>query len=501
MMDARAPNYPDTTSNMDGYIIGSHFAKGYYSDFTQRTFPQNKLPLLAGLNCSYLSHPNAKAPTLVELKKHAQALCILIRHLCVTTRAGEIDGENSTARDGEHGQDNKPRLFHENEAFDFLGNLDEPYENDDESHHLPLTNLLNMVHMQTDFHGPESHCPLREFAPTDEMDPPPPTRPYASHHNLLMHANECLEMLDHEYSATGGIMSILPSDTAADTKDMQAARNSLFGQWLCYNQHLVGRMHELEISYGRALDALAGEANVACQTAGRGFPTKDSGRIVAYPQDRWILCNAGDDVFDYLHRLMDIEEAQVDQRERQWRQAGVSGERMWNRFRGGDDYARGLVPLDVVTRFYRLKDTGRGSTIFVLPAYEFHPGCQHTHRVETRPGVVSVPAPLWPERVSEWEARHRTRLDEAARTSLQNTALLGQMDGTKVMMDTVAEELRKANRLLKHYEASVGGDAAGRLRELERELDGHKQKLSDLRTVLPEEYHQQLKVGPTAGAR
>lgn len=77
-------------------------------------------------------------------------------------------------------------------------------------------------------------------------------KPYSTHHNLLMHASECLEVLGHEYSATGGIMSLLPTDTTADTVNLRAARNSLVGQWLLFTQHLVARMHELETSYGQS---------------------------------------------------------------------------------------------------------------------------------------------------------------------------------------------------------------------------------------------------------
>jgi len=418
-MDPRTPSYPDRNENMEGYIKGNGFAKGYLSDFTQRVFPDVRLGTLGSLNCSYFGHPGARAPTLLELKQHAQALCILVRHLCVSTKAGEIDGENTNGEE--------KSLFHDNEAFDFLNNLDERYENEDENHHLPLTSLLNRVGAHTDFHGPEFHCPLQEFEPADEMEPAPPTRPYASHHNLLMHANECLEMLDHEYSATGGIMSILPGDSSHDTKDMKAARNSLFGQWLYYSQHLVGRMHELEISYAQALDAMAGEAVVPYQMAERGGVTAHPGREVAYPQDRWILCNAGDEVFDCLHRLFDAEEAQIEQRERNWRDAGVSGERMWIKERGGEEYAKGVIPLDISTRFYRLKGLGHQSTIFVLPAFEFHPKCKHTLKIETQPTVVSVPAPMWPERVSEWEASRRKKQDEAAATNLRNRVNVSEM--------------------------------------------------------------------------
>src|SRR5690606_30922169 len=123
------------------------------------------------------------------------------------------------------------------------------------------------------------HCPLAEIRPrgngngngNENGSGADKQQPYANHHNLVMHANACLERLDHELSSTGGLMSLLPpargaataaTDGSGGSDDLAAARASLLGQWLHFTQSLVGRMHELERAYANALDALAGEAVV-----------------------------------------------------------------------------------------------------------------------------------------------------------------------------------------------------------------------------------------------
>jgi hypothetical protein len=124
--------------------------------------------------------------------------------------------------------------------------------------------------------------------------------------------------------------SILPSDQSHDTEQLNATRNSLVGQWLLFSQH----------SYSNALDILASEAIVPMQMLSRIGPTGHSGRQVAYPQDKWVLANAGDDISDHLHRSMGRQEAQTEQREGRYKKASVMGERMWG-VRGAVSSTRG----------------------------------------------------------------------------------------------------------------------------------------------------------------
>lgn len=484
---APASNHPDRHVNMRGYFPATDYAPAYLSRHTQDTLPKTALPCLKSLNCSYFSHPGGRGPTLLALKQHAQAITVLIRHLSVSTSMGEVDAAN---------KDPEARAFQENEAFDWLNDLEKPYTNTDPSHHLPLTSLLNQLESQSDEGSPEFHCPLKEVPPAESEKPDAIRKPYSTHHNLLMHASECLEELDHEYSATGGIMSVLPTDDREEAIDMKSARNSLVGQWLLFTQHLVARANELETEYGKTLDLVAGEAVVPAQRLGRLGPTgipagAGSGREVAFPQDRWILANAGDDVFEHLHHLFDVQEGQYGERERIWKNAGLSGQRMWMEERGGEEWSRGIVALDIVTRYYRLKGSGHESTIFMIPAWQFHPRCTATADTEKKPTVVAVPQPLWPTRVSDWEARNRKKLDdgEAKRAELATATKIVLQQSKQI--EVLKEEVRKERNMVKHYEAAAPDEVRASVRELEGKMQKYRDGLKSLREALPEQ-HQSL---------
>ncbi len=405
----------DVEAHREGYVRGNDYALPYLSNFTKTLdIEDDDLAMLAHANCCFLS-TRGVPPTLVALKQHAQSLCYLIS--CLEPQAAaavEVNGKNSGARAAPQSRAG---------AWDWLFDMQSPYRSDEPDHWRPLTDLMNQVASRHDVTGTKYHCALEAHRPSTLHAP---RRPYASHANLLMHANECLERLDHEYSTTGGLLSLLPTDGEHDADEMRAARNSLVGQWLSFTQHLVGRMHELEIAYGNALDALAGEAVSPLQSLGAALhgPDARSGREIAYPQDRWVLVNAGDDVFDYLHKLFDRSEALVAEKEKIWRDGGrVIGERLWMEERGGKTYARGIVPLDVTTRYYRLKGQGPG-TIFVCPAWDEHPAVTATKQLETRPTVVTVAEPRFPPRATDLERRLGDRADRATEIEVENIRLV-----------------------------------------------------------------------------
>lgn len=436
------------------------------------------LQCLRHVNCSYLS--SGRPPTLLALKQHAQALTNLIKKVCVSNTFGVINGGNKRRLD-----------FEKDEAFDWLINLDKPYTNDDENHHFPLWVLANQIKDEDEEMGIECHCPLeiaRDFGPLE--DDKSTRRPYSSHHNLVMHANACLELLDHEYAATGGLLSLLPSGSEEDHEQMQGARNTILGQWLLHHQHLIARMHELEINYGNGLDYLAGEAVVPMQMLGRFGPEgRAKGRELAYPQDRFVLANAGDDVFDLLHRLMDKAESKIQEKEQIWWESGVSGERMWMEHRGGDYYSRGLVPVDVMTRFVRLKDHGDRSTIFVLPAIEQHPATAQTRKMESRPTVVSVVTPSWPERASDIEQHVNAQLEQMKELEDANRALTRDKMEMEAQVATLSTDLRRTRHEVKFYE---GTSEEGTRDEIVAEIAAMKRQMAKLREALPQEYHQLL---------
>ncbi|KAL8298118.1 hypothetical protein RB597_006955 [Gaeumannomyces tritici] len=427
-----------------GYVQGNDHALPYLSKWSREmAVDLQQVPaVLQHLNCSYLSTPG-QAPTLLALKQHLQSLAVVVAQLCVTDKAaaGEIGG----AGDGE-----TRRKIQLGDAMDWLSSLTTPYANDDPDHHRRLNSLLNEVEAHHDVLGTQYHCALRSGAPSvprGEGEPGPVLlqQPYASHHNLLMHANACLERLDHELSAQGGILAIMPTDDAVDDDERRGARNTLLGQLLAFAQALVGRTHDLELSHAHLTDLLRGEAVAPRQhLSALGPDARSVGRQPVYPQDRWVLANAGDDVFGHLHRLLDREEALVGQKEKIWRQLGAVGERIWEEERG-KAYARGIVHITVPTRYYRIKrgpDGGGGGggggsdgnttndnddpgTIFVIPAWEHHPGVEHTRRMEQglAPTVASVPTPHWPERVSELQERYHGKAVDGVRALVENEAL------------------------------------------------------------------------------
>jgi hypothetical protein len=467
----------DPRANQEGYIKANDFAVPYLSKFSAGTATDAQRQLLAHVNCGYLS-TRGVPPTLLALKQHAQSLCNLIRlyqppplsELKKSKAHKAQDGNDAhdvemVGDDGGAGSSSvKPKelpKFPTFDPFDWLESLDTPYENEDGSHNRPLVDIMNVIHWHSDIHGTAHHCPLQEHKATR---PGQPRRPYADHANLMMHANDCLERLDHEYSTTGGLLSVLPTDQEHDVEEMRAARNTLTGQWLMYTQALVGRMHELEIAYGNAADALGGEAVVPLQHASLHGPDARTGgsREIAFPQDRWVLVNAGDDVFGYLHTMLDRQEALAAAKEKIWREDGSAiSERAWMEERGGKHYARGIVPLTVATRYYRLKGAGH-STIFVCPAWDHHPGTAGTRDLEARPTVVSVVAPKFPERLTEMERRFEERHHGAEKLAADNLTLRSAAD----------ERAREAKELLRALEYERRRGAA-----FERSRDADKAAL------------------------
>jgi len=78
-------------------------------------------------------------------------------------------------------------------------------------------------------------------------------------------------------------MSLLPTGEEHDADELREARKTLLGPWILFTQHLVARMHELERAYGRALDALAGEAAVPRQVLSNLGPEgRATSRELAY---------------------------------------------------------------------------------------------------------------------------------------------------------------------------------------------------------------------------
>ncbi|KAK4218518.1 hypothetical protein QBC37DRAFT_411847 [Rhypophila decipiens] len=411
--------------------------------------------LLRHMNCGYLSTAGAP-PTLLALKQHAQSLCVLIQALNPTLKSGQILISDPTRPENRRPLDSTSALhtgkkpsskfqdprdikYKLNDAFDFLSDLSVPYTNDDPNHHKPLAGLLNEIRGVHEAFGSDSHCPLMIVKPRGSDEG---VRMYANHHNLVMHANACLERLDHDFSPVGGLLGLLPVQTEdPEGEDLAKARNSLFGQWLLFTQQLVARMHELERSYGNALDALAGEAAVPYQyLSSLGSDARQSGREIAYPQDKWLLANAGEDVFSTIHTLLDRQEEIHQTKAALYRRNGVmsastsiyvdtSDPQVNGPADGtvvspqdGEAYARGLIPITIPTRYYRLAGQGKG-TVFIVPAYQTHPSVEYTRLLEDQPTIISSFQPTWPRRASELEKDYRDKVEISKALTSENAKL------------------------------------------------------------------------------
>lgn len=457
----------DEEGEQRGYIKATDYSLPYTSQWSR--MHHDECGLLRQLNCNFISTPEVP-PTLLSLKQHAQALCVLLLKLVPTLEPSVVDAAN-------YGDQLALRAA-QNDAFDWLNDLQTPYANDDPDHKKPLNSLINEVKGRSDVFGTEYHCPLTETKPRGLGEP---VKPFANHHNLIMHTNACLERLDHEFSSEGGLMGLLPTDHDSEKTDREDARNTLLGQWLGFTQHLVGRMHELEIAYGNALDALAGEAVVPLQHLSTLGPDGRSGREIAYPQDRWLLVNAGDDVFEHIHSILDRQEALVEEKEKIWKAKGVSGERQWQEERGGKTYARGIIPVNLTTRYYRLAGQGR-NTLFVLPAWDHRPAVQQTKTLESNPTVVSALQPKFPVRVTELEKRYNRRIEEAAELESQNIRLGSTVNTAHAQIRSLEADLereRAANRALESAVGSDGRALAAQVTELRLELEATKDDLAN----------------------
>ncbi|RFU29168.1 hypothetical protein B7463_g7155, partial [Scytalidium lignicola] len=401
----RKPNEIKETEFAGPYA--SRFTELLIGDTTIKYGDSEILDSLRHLNCCYLStrgHP----PTLTQLKQHAQALTILIKHLSASSQLGEINNANSTL-------ENAPK-FTEGETFDWLSDLTKPYKNDEPYHNKPLNFLKNEYNSMTKI-TPDI-CPLHKRRKSPDNNN---VYIYADVQALIRHADDILTRLDHEYSAKGGLLAILPRKD--DSKNRAQAEKTILGSLILFTQNLVARMHELEIQYANAIDVLAGEAVVPRQTISQLGIAGRAGRPVCYPQDRFVLANAGNDVWDYLNRELDRQDREARVAEELWESQGVMGEINkvqgdGSSINGGDQSTdpttemKGISYIDVVTRFFRLRSR-ESKTIFVIPAHASHPGVKVTQEMEFKPTVIAVQKPYWPERASVWEERNNKLLENA----------------------------------------------------------------------------------------
>ncbi|PQE13688.1 hypothetical protein CJF31_00005173 [Rutstroemia sp. NJR-2017a BVV2] len=411
---------PRSKSPVQGTIPRTKFAEAYRSVFTLNPRANRPSTLFAHLNCNYLS-TKGHAPTLLELKQHAQALVILIKQIAISTSIGVVDNQNA------YPDEDVPR-FNPNEAFDFLNDLNHVYENNTVHHNLPLVSLLNTIEAPQYPDGmmpnPEQPGELTEIdiCPLHPVKPAPlngPSLPYATHEALLKHANEALELIDHEFGAKGGLLGVLPPED--DKSNRPLAESTLLGQMILYIQRLVARLHNLERLYANSLDVLKGEATIPYQALSHIGVGGRSGRELVYPQDRFVLVNAGNDIWQSLNSEFEKQELIDEEVQTNFFHQGVEGERLWDQ-KDGKEISQGLTYLNIPTRYYRFRNHSLKS-VFIIPGHAAHPGTQATREMESRPTVVSVVNPVWSERASIWERKVRADVEELQRVRSENEQL------------------------------------------------------------------------------
>jgi len=479
------------------YIPPTRFAQAYKSIFIQKPESEKVKDIAPYVNCSYLS-TMSKIPTLLELKQHAQSLVILIKSITMSQQGGLIDNENS----GIVGA----YPFSDGLTFDFLNNLREPYTGPKNpalmaAHQKQLTSLANVI--TSEFQPMPEHrdergamqppanrviiqdvCPLHYVE--DSADNTTYGQPYATRQALIAHANEVLEMIDHEYSAVGGLLGILPK---VEQKEQRAkAESTLLGQLILYVTRLVQRIHDLERLYANSLDCLASESVVPHQALSALGPDGRKPREIVYPQDRFVLVNAGDNVWQYLNSEFEYRE-EIDERvAANYKKHGVAGEAIWEQ-RGGKEMSRGITAIDITTRYYRLRGDPL-KTIFIIPAHGEHPGTKATRKMETEPTVVAVVKPVWPERISEWEKKHRAELEELKVLRNQFRASQSEVETARhniTIMKGLHEQLKKRNAFLEdalttepHVQKAQLLEASEKLQAGREELDAERAKLKEV---------------------
>ena len=456
-------NPPQNRKNKVLSLPATPFAGPYRSTFTLKVAEttSEELNSFKHVNCCYLS-TQGLPPTLLQLKQHAQSLTVLIKHMTVSTRSAVIDNKNLSTQGLTD--------FGENESFDWLNDLTRPYKNNDRHHQMPLTSLLNTI----------SSTPIEsdqyvDMCPMHHADVRSPRNgislPYATHQTLIRHANEVLELLDHEYSAKGGLLSILPPQDQKE--DRELAETTLLGQLILYTSRLVQRVHDLECQYANALEAIKGEADVPHQTLSLLGPHGRKPREMVYPQDRFVLVNAGDDIWQYLNSEFQRKQAADEEADFRAREQGIMGEVLWKED-AGKDFARGITALDITTRYYRLRNDPL-DTIFIIPAYQEHPGTKVIREMESSPTVVSVVKPVWPERASMWEMKNRENLEELKKLRAEHENLKVQSEIDKQSINAVFEDRQHKAQELRDYKSKENQ----RLKEATEEITRLNNVLKD----------------------
>ncbi len=203
----------------------------------------------------------------------------------------------------------------------------------------------------------------------------------------MAHANEVLEQLDHRLSPQGGLLALLPPDDDGNSKESE---KGIFGQWLRYTQALVGRVAELEREVALMRELLGGD-DTAPSARGRRTPSGKEARRTVLPQDRYVLAGLNDALWVRLNEDLDITAgmtaAKNRRAEEQLRPRGRSGQGLNRDTRCKSDGLNVVSWVEVTSRVFRVKGQ---ESVFIIPAWDIHPGAEAVRRIENQPLVQTV---------------------------------------------------------------------------------------------------------------
>ncbi|KAH0534040.1 hypothetical protein FGG08_007356 [Glutinoglossum americanum] len=333
-------------------LYATDFAGPYLPHFPEAyRLKEEQFSRFSGLNCSYFSHSSGRAPTLADIKNHARALVKLIKILDLYDVCSRAD------------------------PFDWLDNLDEPYENKDPSHNRPLKALVNTVAVNEDALGGRK---MTTGCVLNERDPHP--------WRLAAHADSILQKLDTENEDNGGLLGILPPE---DGHGREAFKRSILGQWVEYTGQLTNRIATLEQEVEHHRIVLSGEALVPSQLNNLNRCGKD-GRPLVFPQDRYVLGGLSGGLWQVLDQTLSAKQAELQTQE------NIKSSEV---HKPVDPSLQPPNPLqriawiNVESRLYRVAGT---QTIFIVPAYNIHPNLEFSKELERKPLVQVLSR--WPDR-------------------------------------------------------------------------------------------------------
>ena len=447
------------------HLPGTDYAMSYSSTWLESMKAELRavdIQAIGHANCSYLSTGQGAAPTLLALKRHAQSITNLIRFIVVCGENGAIDSS------GSHLSKDAEWCFKKNEALDWLRDLETPYENDSLEHNMPLDALVNLFDKEDSPGSPDYYCPIKAkknaaHARASNSKVSPQTSPWKSHMNVARHANECLEHLDKEFSPTGGLISMITSDQA----ELAGLRNCLLGQWLLQHHNLVLRLHELEISYAKALD-IAENQQAKPWTENHCYIGELPPEYIGIDYYTSIaVVNTNSDILKRIHLKLDEAEESQQELQQIWFQEGASTERMLiadeeitvpGHIQPDHEYKfRGLATCDLKCRFSRIAGRGHIGKIMFQPAIELDESIKGTkNQEETLPPPVQVPsrtrkhAEGGSDIVAYYDQRNQAaKLAEARYVSLKSQTvwqaeLLTQQDGELQALRQAVKELKSS---------------------------------------------------------